>query len=131
MRWHRIALALIAIVTVSASVPLGVSNDVDDAIAQKILRAYKEAPRIAEEIEHYRKAGYEDRGARCLEVSGSCGVAGCSAAFLVVHLCSTDGGNTQTISILARVTGLMPPNNLKVERVELRARSEAPAGNGN
>ena len=122
MRAHGlvIVLVLVAMSLAQGAVSTGGSGGAgDDACAEAILRAYKEAPEVVSLIEGFTKHGYHDGGIRCVLVHGSCGVAGCAYQALVVHQFSYAGTNPQDRSILARVSGMAPLERPRVELVEI------------
>ncbi len=123
MKWQPIVLVL-AIAGIASHSAAG--DEIDD----KILHAYTEAPNVATEIKSFGEQGYVDRGARSMLVSTSCGVAGCSYEYLVVHLFSYGGANPQDRSILARVHANTLGMNPKVELVELTPKQEPPVSEG-
>ena len=84
MKWRRQVFASFTAGMVVASIFLTVSRSAAANEIDEILRAYMRAPDVATEIGNYRKEGYQDHDARGMEVSGSCGVAGCSVEYLVV-----------------------------------------------
>ena len=106
MKWRRVALVLITAGIVLSAMPLSAHHSATgDTSEEKIVQAYMEAPGVARAMESYLEDGYVDRGARSMYVWGSCGFAGCSHEYLVVHLFSSGGTNPQDRSILARVYG--------------------------
>jgi hypothetical protein len=130
MKGRRLALGSFTAAMVAASVFLTVSRSTADEELDEIVRAYKADPAVATEIESNLNDGYRDRDARAVVVSGSCGVAGCSVEFLVVHLFSTPGVNPQTKSILARVRAFKATGKPTVELVELGPKPRAASGDG-
>src|SRR6266581_4900596 len=130
MQWQRIVLVVVTAGIVQSSNLLTVLHcAADEKSDDKILHAYMEAPDVATAIENYRKHGYADRSARSMLVSTSCGVAGCSYEYLVVHLFSYGGTNLQDRSILARVRGTTF-GGPRVEVVELTPKRELPVSEG-
>jgi hypothetical protein len=84
-----------------------------------LVKAFRNDPVIKNELRKYERGGYMDEGTTTVTVDGTCGIAGCDFATLVVRVYKSKGVNPQTRSVMGVVHWNAEKGITGVVRVEL------------